>query len=159
MFRKSATIFGLIFLSFAVAPPAFSQTAAEKAHLARVAWSAFQCGTYAEISGDKKEQARLFEVGLKAGREFLSAAMRGEISPEIAKSEVPIGVSMLVQGPSADFILGRVFENAMGDAFDKIVKEDNSGVPLEPAKYVHDKELQAARAKTKYLSGNCVLVK
>jgi hypothetical protein len=53
----------------------------DKARLSHVMWSAFQCSALAEMSGDKNEQARLFQVGLKAGRDFLEAAKNGEITP------------------------------------------------------------------------------
>jgi hypothetical protein len=33
---------------------------------------------------------------------------------------VPIGVTLRFQGPTADFIIGRVFEAAMGDAYDQV---------------------------------------
>jgi hypothetical protein len=121
-------------------------------------WSAFQCGTFAEMSGNEKEQARLFDVGLKAGRDFLDAVKTRQITPEVAKSEVPIGVSMLLGGPSTDFVIGRIFENALRDAYDDIVKMDN-GFLLDSSKWVMDDELRKAKAQTRYLKGNCVLVK
>jgi hypothetical protein len=46
------------------------------------------------------------------------------------RSEVPIGVTMLLAGPSADFVVGRIFENAMGDAFDGIVKKEGMLLPI-----------------------------
>ena len=33
--------------------------------------SAFRCSTYAQLSQDQKEQQRLFQIGLKAGRDFV----------------------------------------------------------------------------------------
>jgi hypothetical protein len=45
-------------------------------------WSAFQCGTYARLSDDENEQTRLFLVGIKAGREFLDAVNKGQITDE-----------------------------------------------------------------------------
>src|SRR5262245_41234939 len=66
------TLLGSISISF--------RQSDEKAQLGSLMWAAFQCGTYAGLSGDEKEQARLFEVGLKAGREFLDAINKGQIT-------------------------------------------------------------------------------
>ena len=128
-----------------------------KARLGLVLWSAFQCSTFAEMSGNKQEQARLFEVGVKAGREFLEALKNRQISPEAASSEVPIGVTMRLQGPSTDFIVGRIFESAAEDAFNKIVKQKN-GMPLEISDWIRDEDLQKSKASNSYLVQNCRLI-
>jgi hypothetical protein len=55
-------------------------------------------------------------------------------------------------------MIGRIFENAMRDAYDKVVKEDNNGLPiLDPSKWARD-ELKVIRAKNKYHSSNCALI-
>jgi hypothetical protein len=64
---------------------------------------------------------------------------------------------MLLAGPSADFVVGRIFENAMGDAFDGIVKKE--GMPLPITDWVRDDELKKSKAKQKYLQGNCELIR
>lgn len=141
-----------------IVAPSFGQTAIEKARLARTMWSAFQCGMYAGMSGDEKEQARLFDVGIKAGRDFLESLNKKQIPTEIARQEVPIGVSSVLQGPTPDFIIGRIFENSSQDAYDAIVKKEN-GIPLDVAKWIMDEGLKKSKAKTHYLMSNCVLVK
>jgi hypothetical protein len=139
--------------------PALAQTTeVEKARLARTMWSAFQCATYAELSKDQKEQERLFLIGVKAGRDFLEALKNGQISRETASNEVPIGVIGLLGGPSPDFIVGRVFENATRDAYDQIVSMEN-GLLLEHPKWVMDEELRKTKAESFYQSRNCILVK
>jgi hypothetical protein len=100
------------------------------------------------MSGYEKEQARLFELAVKSGRAFFEALKNKEIPEDVLKSEVPIGVTLLMAGPSSDFIIGRVFENAMPDAHDEVVKNDKG-----------DKELRLSIAKTKYLQANCVVLK
>ena len=81
-----ASLFSLELVAIAAA-----QTAFEKPRLARVMWSAFQCATYADYAQDNSERARLIEIGLKAGREFLEAAKAGQITPEAGNAEVPEG--------------------------------------------------------------------
>jgi hypothetical protein len=141
--------------------------------LARLMWSAFQCGTYARLSDDENEQTRLFLVGIKAGREFLDAVNKGQITDE-AKRNVgpavvmdvlgftsrPIGEDMLknVGGPSADFVLGRIVKNATSTAYNmaKVAEAGTTGyVPGGFADVARTK----LNAQTKYSVGNCVLVK
>ena len=133
-------------------------TDVEKAGLGRTMWSAFQCATYAELSKDEKEQGRLFLIGVKAGRDFLEALKNGQISRETASNEVPVGVIGMLAGPSPDFIVGRVFENATRDAYDQIVSMEN-GLLLERPNWVMDEELRKMKAESFYQSHNCILVK
>jgi hypothetical protein len=132
--------------------------AAQNARDGRVMWSAFQCATFAEMSGDKKENERLFGIGLKAGRQFVEAVKNGQLSPEAVSSEVPIGVTMYLAGPSVDFIIGRIFENAMGDAYDDVVKRKN-GTLLPTTDWVVDEEIRKPDAKHRYVKGNCALIR
>src|SRR5262249_40437656 len=146
----------------------------EKAQLGSLMWAAFQCGTYAGLSGDEKEQARLFEVGLKAGREFLDAINKGQITDEAKRKIVPVAVMQLlrftgpplpplgakileplpkeVEGQSTDFVLGRIFQDATSSAY-KITRE------AQATKVLHGHELIKDQARTKYRTGNCALVK
>lgn len=130
----------------------------EDAKAARVMWSAFMCSVYAEMKGDAAEQARLFQVGYDAGQRFMKAVQAGTITDEEAQSNVPIGVGFLMGGPSADFIIGRIFESAAGDAYDDVVKEDASGMPLPMDQWVNDSELKSAIAANRYLKGNCEIM-
>ncbi|MDO8401471.1 MAG: hypothetical protein Q7T45_27055 [Bradyrhizobium sp.] len=159
MSAKYAALVGLTTSALmAITDVSVAQSAVEKARQARTMWSAFQCGIYAEMSGERQEQARLFVVGIKAGRDFIDAINKNQIPPEVAKREVPIGVNLVFGGPTPDFILGRIFESASNDAFDDVVKKDN-GIALENSKWIMDSELRKAKAKTQYLKGNCVIVK
>ncbi len=141
-----------------VADVAFSESH-QKFRLGRVMWSAFQCSTYAELSKDQDEQARLFQDGYRTGAEFIEAVASKEISVDEIRSGVPIGVGMNLAGPSADFIIGRIFENAMRDAYDSIVREDSAGMPLEINEWVRDDEIKEAKARTEYLKSNCELIR
>ncbi|MGY8683733.1 hypothetical protein Q2941_39045 [Bradyrhizobium sp. UFLA05-153] len=137
---------------------ASAQTAIQKAVLARTMWSAFQCGAYAEMSGNVNEHERLFNLGLSAGREFLDALQKGQIPTEVLDANVPVGVSLLLQGPSIDFIIGNIFAHAIRDAFDDIVKREN-GMLLDPSKWIQSDEARKNKAEAKYGSSNCILLK
>jgi hypothetical protein len=123
-----------------------------------VMWSAFKCATYAELSGDEREQKRLFDIGYSAGKSFFDGIKNQTIS-EAKRREAPVGVLLRSGGPSIDFMIGRVFEGAVEDAYDKVVKEDNSGLPiLDPSKWA-DGELKVIKAQNKYRGSNCALIK
>jgi hypothetical protein len=130
---------------------------AQGARDGRVTWSAFECATFAELSGDTKEQERLFTAGVKAGRQLVEALQKGRISREAMSSEVPIGVTMLLAGPSVDFIIGRIFENATRDAYDNVVKRKD-GLALPVDDWVRDDGLTKSIAQQKYSQGNCRLI-
>lgn len=134
------------------------QPAAKTPNLGRVMWSAFSCAAYAEMAGDESEQKRLFNIGYTAGQKFISGIRDTSISEADAR-EAPIGVLMYLSGPSIDFMLGRVFENATQDAFDRIVKMDSGGMPiLNPLEWVSDEEVKKIKAETKFRNSNCELI-
>ncbi len=124
---------------------------AGKGKMARVMWSAFICGTYAEISEEKAEQKRLFEVGIRAGREFLGALLENKISDSEYSKEVPVGVTLVLGGPSIDFMIGRVFAAASKDAWEKTMEEidtlDNIGG-----------ELRKIKAENLFFKSNCSII-
>lgn len=121
-----------------VASVALASDGTDKARLGSVLHAAFQCSTFAELSGDAAEQARLFETGMRVGREFLQALRSDQIPREAVSAEVPVRILFLVGGPSIDFALGRIFESASSDAFDKVAKNADgtaaaAGVAARPA--------------------------
>jgi hypothetical protein len=124
---------------------------AAKARLGRTLWSAFTCGMFAGMSDNEKEQRRLFELGLKAGREFIKALENGDIPAEVSKKEVPVGVLWNLEGPSADFIIGRIYQDATKYALDKLKDEKGN--------YLLDDSIKKMRAQNEYLAGNCSLVR
>jgi len=130
----------------------------KEANLGLLMWSAFKCATYAELFGNKDEQARLFNVGYDAGKSFLKGIENQTVTEAELRSKTPVIVRLLLAGPSADFIIGRVFESATGDAYDAVVSRDTNGVPLDPSKWVMDDELRALIARTKYHRSSCELI-
>ncbi len=101
-----------------------ARAAENEARLAAKMWAAFTCSTYAELSNQKAEQGRLFELGYETGKQFLDALQAGTISKKDFRSEIPVVVTRLLAGPSDEFILGRIFEHAAGVTFDAVVDAD-----------------------------------
>ena len=120
-------------------------------------WSAFSCATYAELSGNEREQKRLFDIGYRAGKIFIDG-IKNQTIAEVERREAPIGVLLRLGGPSVDFMTGRIFEGAVEYAYDNVVKTDNSGVPIvDPSKWATG-ELKVIRAQNKYRGSNCKLI-
>lgn len=137
--------------------PHVALAAEEDAKAAMVMWTAFECGTYAEMSGNRERQAALFELGMTASKKFFSAVEAGTITEEEHRKHVPYIVPLLAAGPSVDFIMGRIFESAMTSAYDDVVKEDMAGLPLPMDEWNNDKEIKKSRAQLLYQRSNCEL--
>lgn len=117
-------------------------------------WAAFSCATFAELSGNSGEQERLFKLGYKIGRELLSDIDAKKIDQREFEN-LPVGVKFRLAGPTTEFIMGRIFEGAQEDAFDKVVKEDDhGGILTDPLKWA-DGELKVLRARNKFQKSNC----
>ena len=105
---------------------------------------AFRCLTYARMFHDYKEEQRLFQIGVKAGREF---AEQFRSDPKF--SEITAYV------PSTDFLVGIMYNEQTTKAHDEIVIHDN-GVPLN--KWLDPDEAKV-QAQTTYRQSNCSLIK
>jgi len=142
---------------FIVLPLSIMQAAKAETNRGLLTWSAFQCATYAEISGDTKEQARLFQLGYETGQMLVNDLQDGTID-EAETRKIPIGIRFVLGGPSIDFVVGRIFAAAVDDAYDSIVKTDSSGlIQPDPAKWADD-ELKKIRAMSEFQNSNCALL-
>lgn len=136
-------------LSLLCVVPAIADESKEHALRAVAAWSAFECSSLASIGKNSPEQERLFLFGLDQGRKFIAAHSAGKIKQEDLSNTAPWGFLILLQGPSADFMLGRIFESAQEDALDDIFKTGEN---------LNSDEVQATLAQTKFRRMNCQLI-
>ena len=137
--------------------PQIALAAEEDAKAAMVMWTAFECATYARMSGDRERQGALFERGMASGRQFFTAVAAGTITEEEHRTHVPFIIPLLAAGPSIDFVLGRIFESAINSAYDNVVKEDIAGLPIPMEEWANDDDLKKARAHLLYQRSNCSL--
>jgi hypothetical protein len=84
--------------------------------------AAFRCSTYASLFHDQKEQQRLFQIGLKAGRDYVE----GLKSRDDPTSET----SVFIRSVPTDFVVGQMYEAESTHAYEEIVKNQN-GLPLQ----------------------------
>ena len=123
--------------------PCRAATDAEIVSLSDKMSSAFKCSTYASLSHDQKEQQRLFQIGLKAGRDYVEALK--------TRDDPTSEVLTFMRGVSTDFVVGQMYEAESTHAYDETVQSQN-GLPLQQF-------LDASAAKTQselnYRRSNC----
>jgi hypothetical protein len=101
--------------------------------------AAFGCSTLAHLSEDQKEQQRLFQIGLKAGRDYVEGLKSRD---DLAKGEI----SAFIRSVSTDFVVGQMYESESTHAYDEIVNQN--GQPLDAP----EAKTQAERS---YRQKNC----
>ena len=141
----SATIVATIGI-LAFSSPSFAASDADLNNLSDKMSGAFKCSTYAAIFHDQKEQQRLFQIGLKAGRDYVE----GLKSRDDPTSEM----STFIRGVSTDFVLGQLYEAESTHAYDEIVKYQNG---LPPNKWFDAPEPKN-QAERIYGQSNCSLI-
>ena len=78
----------------------------------------FDCATYALEAAPAMVQ-ELFDKGLDAGRDFYDGVLDGRISSD---ASIPV-IILLKEGPTADFILGRLWETAVDDVYHEVERK------------------------------------
>lgn len=120
--RKTLPLF-IVFL-FVISSIASAEERSKKnAIRGKRAWIAFEGSSLATTAGETKKAERFFQIGYSEGKRFLEELKAGKIKKEDLDSEVPTIMLLLVQGPSDDFILGRIFENAQDHVLKDIYKK------------------------------------
>ena len=132
----------------AFSPPSLAASDAELSQLGDKMSGAFRCSFYASYFEDQKEQQRLFQIGLKTGRDFVEKA-RNEDPNELGK------VTAFLPGASTDFVVGLMYGEATARAYDEIAKYDRDGLPLNKWRQLPDIKIEA---ELSYRKSNCSLI-
>ncbi|NBE06144.1 hypothetical protein [Paragemmobacter ruber] len=138
--------------------PGMGAASEEGAKAPRAMWTAFECGTYAELARKADRASDHYATGLDAGRRFYAALEAGTITDEELSQHAPMILGSLNAGPSVDFILGRVFHYATDAARSDVSQEDQHGLPLPIKDWLLEPELIATKANMLYSAGNCDLL-
>jgi hypothetical protein len=150
-FRALASIHCAIcaILALLLAAPVRAEAPQRYGIMAQSAWSAFQCSVLAEKSKKMAEQKRLFEFGYAQGIQFIGALEAGNARREELWGAAPASMLLLLEGPTADFALGRIFEAALRSALEDVFA---SAASYESA------ELQESIAAQEFRRRNCHLI-
>lgn len=128
---------------------ALAETSGSSVDSGRAVFSAFECTVLAAKIGRTEEQRRLFEFGYEEGKKFIDSVRSGEISKEELSSKVPVGVLWHMEGPTTDFILGRIYESAAENALDGVYGRTNEVLSAEEQNRI---------AENKFSTMNCGLI-
>lgn len=145
--KSTGAILGVAFTL--IAKPSHALSSSDYAAMGSETWSAFQFSVLAEKSNDIDEQKRLFEYGYVHGLEFIKAIQDGKVSRDDLSRSTPLMVLLLLQGPTPDFILGRIFEGALTSALEDVYRTNGNS---------NSDEVQELIAKNKFTGKNCQLI-
>jgi hypothetical protein len=123
----------------AFSSPSLAASDAELAGFGNKMSGAFKCSIYASMSQDWKEQQRLFQIGLKAGRDFVEG-MKGRADPNPSVG----GMLAFVRGVSTDFMVGSMYDSEATKALDEIPLEQR----VDPSE-------EKTQAEVIYRNNNC----
>ena len=82
----------------------------------RAAWDAFQCAGFAAAMHDKEAFDGVFAHGFSSAHRFLDALQKDRIKRVHFKREIPSPMRASLEGPSPDFVVGRVYQTALESA-------------------------------------------
>lgn len=143
----------LLFLIASSATPAATHSESMDLALAgRRSFDAMVCAGYAESSGQADEQRRLSDLGVSEGRRFLEGVQAGQVAPADLKATIPVLFSIIMQGPSVDFILGRFWEAASDYAGDRIWQKNGAN---RDGMHPPDDEVRKLNADKFYREASC----
>ena len=139
----------VVSLLILVSSSATAQDSASYAQMAKASWSAFECSALAAKLDKKSEAERLFKFGYDKGKAFISAMLENKVKREDLSDTAPIGVLFRLEGPTPDFMLGRIFESAQDNALKDVYETEG--------KFNSD-ETQGMLASSKFASSNCQII-
>ncbi|MGS1121059.1 hypothetical protein [Rhodanobacter sp. UC4436_H3] len=145
MIRKVLTA-ALVLL---ISPASLAQDSSAYAQMGKATWSAFECSALASKLKKPADQERLFEFGYSQGKAFIAAIKAGKIERVDLSNNVPAGVMWLMEGPTPDFILGRIYESAQSNALKNIYSVGD---------HFNSEKEQELAASNKFSSSNCQLI-
>ena len=98
-----------------------------------------------------QEAGRLQQLGFNEGRRFLTAARSGEIKQKDFEAIAPMGLYGMEGGPSVDFALGAIFEEAVENAAQELADDASK---VDPSAPLSDDALRFS-AEIRYENKNC----
>lgn len=81
-----------------------------------------QCVVYADTPRNKNKLRNLSPKAITVGREFVSAAIDQKIENSDWSNYVPMEYRLRIQGPTADFVVGRLWESTKSQTLAAIFK-------------------------------------
>lgn len=117
---------------------------------ARKMWAAFQCDQYATIETELEKGTDFFDIGYGSGSATFYLIDQNRITLGELVNEDLLPQEVLVRSlprPSIEFALGRIYEEASGEAFAKIIED----LPQSPDRF----QAMKNRARRLFEDENC----
>src|SRR5262252_3415451 len=99
---RAAIVATIVTSMIAVSSPSLAASDAEIGGFGDKMSGAFRCSTYAQLFHDEKERQRLFQIGLKAGRDFVEGLKN--------RDDPTSEMLTFIRGVSTDFVVGQLYE-------------------------------------------------
>ena len=144
---RAAIVATIVTSIIAVSPSSFAASDAEIVSFSDKMSGAFRCSTYAQLFHDQKEQQRLFQIGLKAGRDYVEG-LKSRDDPTMDE------MSTFIRGAPTDFVVGQMYESESTHVYDEIIKYQN-GLPL---KQWLDAPAAKTQAELRFRQSDCSLI-
>jgi len=145
--RCDAIVAIIVTSILALSSPSFAASDADLSKLGDKMSGAFRCSTYAVMFDDQKEAQRLFQIGLKAGRDYVEG-MKSSNQPIVGEWKERFG------DVSTDFMVGTMWLQVETKAYNEIVKYDDG----LPRKQWLDPSEAKSQAELIYGKSNCSLI-
>jgi hypothetical protein len=144
---RAAIVATIVTSILAFSLPSLAVSDEEVGHSGDKMSAAFRCLTYARMFHDYKEEQRLFQIGLKAGRDFYEGMK--------SRDDATMGETMaFMRSVSTDFMVGVTYDRETTKAYDGIVKYDD-GIPRE--RWLTP-DVAKSLAERSYRNSNCSLI-
>lgn len=137
-----------------------TQSPEEIGKLGSRSWAALECASIAMFAGDREKMAKLFEQGHRDGLKFiaLTQAQKGTDQKKTL-NKVPIIMGWRLEGPSPEFMLGRVWEATVEYTDDELGGRDSwSHQATDPKAKPVDEEVRKMTAENRFRQRNCELI-
>lgn len=135
----------ILVLLMAASAPAFAQSSKDYALMAKRGWSEFECAALAASAKKKNKQVRLFKQGFHHIKDFIQATLDGKVDRQDTFETVPMSVTMLMEGPIVDFMLGAIWSEAYKTSHEDVYN-DEKGEPRLASLWQNYAELKFRRA-------------
>ena len=140
--NRIAIVATMVTSILAFSSPSLAASDEELGHLGDKMSGAFKCSVYAADSHDLKEQQRLFQIGLKAARDFVEGLK--------SHNKHPLGeLQTYMPGATTDFVFGEMYADQSKQAEDEI----RSGLD-----HWGDTDARKNEAERSYRKSNCSLI-
>lgn len=126
----------------------YGQSSKDLAAKGTLLWRGYECSELCRFLGDTVKGDTFFNIGFNEGKLFLKAIKDNKITKEDLHQVVPKSIDYILEGPSIDFVLGRIHMIVSETTIKEITKPNDKLVSTNEAKINAHKELEFCDCKS-----------